>query len=151
KKYIQHNKQPLLMLKDSKDRYDRNEQAKSFITQELCLKNSNEKYAVPKKPENVIRIMTYNVHFWQGPQDNYLYEFNGKKYKYYYTGDDIVNVIKVIEPDILCLQEIQRTNYDDGTNTNPGSWGVYIDWNGIKNKLQTLGYIIDESKNYCSA
>nr|QBK86464.1 MAG: endonuclease/exonuclease/phosphatase family protein [Marseillevirus LCMAC102] len=50
-------------------------------------------HLIPQKSQNVIRFMTYNVHFWTDP--------SGKK-----TFDKFVTHIKNLQPDIIGLQEV---------------------------------------------
>lgn len=144
KKYIQTNKQPLLtntLSGKNEGRYDINKQNKAFVTQEVCLKDMSEDYMVPKKPNNTLRIMTYNVHYWQGPRDKNEYNVKGKKRKHLYNGDEIVNVIHALDPDILGLQEVMNIDVDN-------DWG-YINWTEISDKLKLIGYELNNS--FCGA
>jgi endonuclease/exonuclease/phosphatase family metal-dependent hydrolase len=51
--------------------------------------------AVPKSSENFIRVMTYNVHNFK--------QFGGKNDQF--TKDQILDIIRKEQPDILCIQE----------------------------------------------
>ncbi len=53
-----------------------------------------ENAKIPVKNESVCRIATYNVHFWRNPENTQD------------TMDEIIQVIKAINPDVLVLQEV---------------------------------------------
>ena len=126
KVFKQENVFPLSTAIQKDKRFIGPDQNSAYITQEICINNSSERYSIPEKPEGVIRIMTYNVHFWMGPKRQN--DFENK-------GNDIVMMINSINPDIICLQEVQ---IDDS-----------IGWNTIKTKFDK-NYVVSE-KYFCSA
>jgi len=139
--YVQSNKFPLLMKKENNGLYPRGDQNRAFITQELCLRDMSNQYDVPYKPDGVIRIMSYNIHYWQGPKDRDIYQnIEGRNRQHYYTGMDIVNIIKDVDPDILCLQEVINNDIDT-------DW-AYINWTVLKNELDKMNYNTDY---FCAA
>lgn len=147
-KDIQTNKQPLLsdMISEIKNQeFDINKQNKAFVVQEVCMKDMSEDYMVPTKPTQVIRFMTYNVHYWQGPRDKKNYTASGIKREHKYNGSEMVDVIAALNPDIVALQEVINTNIDN-------NW-AYINWDDIKNKLSLYGYTITNNNNlnFCAA
>lgn len=149
-KNIQTNKQPLLsdMVSEEKNKeFDVQKQNKAFVVQEVCLKDMSEEYMVPTKPNNVIRLMSYNVHYWQGPRDKKKYVINGSQKDHKYNGNEIIDVIASLNPDIVALQEVMNINIlNDG-------WS-YINWDEIRNKLLSYGYILTSENgklNFCGA
>ena len=123
--FVQENIRPLLTNIAAKGLYDTYTQAKAYVTQEICLRNSSIKYMIPKKPNNIIRIMSYNIHFWQEPR---------KEEKFINNQDLIIDVIRNIDPDIILFQEVEFMSIANKIN---------VDWKMARQNLQQLGYIVE--------
>jgi endonuclease/exonuclease/phosphatase family metal-dependent hydrolase len=83
-----------------------------------CQKLASLNKIIPKKDLSLVRVATYNVHYWTEP--------TGTESNF----DEIVNAIKMIDADIIILQEVNW-----GASTfNP--MGVQL----IKQSFEKLGY-----------
>ena len=67
----------------------------NFIAKYVGFRESSA-IEVPKSSENFIRVMTYNVHNFKRYED---------KLNDIFTKDEILNIIRKEQPDILCIQE----------------------------------------------
>ena len=94
--------------------YSKNESIKkgdqSFIND--CNKLSQENKKIPNAKGNIVRIATYNVHFWTDAQKNKNY-------------DGILKIILMINADILILQEV-----------------LLFDQKRIEEDFQKMGYYV---------
>lgn len=72
---------------------------------DLFIKNCRlfEKYNYVKKTPNQLRIMTYNVHMWQGVVG---FEKTWSDPQNHNNFDNIWQTIQIIDADVLCLQEV---------------------------------------------
>lgn len=79
-----------------------------------------ENAKIPLKAQNIVRVATYNVHFWRSPYGN----FGTRDLPGYtnYEVDKIIEVIKAVDADILILQEV--------------GGGVQEKWGSIKKMLE---------------
>lgn len=67
----------------------------------LCMKHSEKQLAVPEKShKDIIRVATYNVHRWRGPEKG-INDTIGTSFM------DIVDVIKSTNADVLIAQEAE--------------------------------------------
>ncbi len=97
-KFQEYSIHPVWYFTNTKQVLNRKEKVDKFRT--ICNQmGSTENSKIPVKTADICRVATYNVHFWRNP-----YEMWGKKDKNDF--DEIVNVIKVVNPDILILQEV---------------------------------------------
>ena len=82
----------------------RSDLIKSYITDQETYKYLNE-YILQDKPESVIRLATYNVHYWSKPHRHAPSSID--EYR------SIMNVIKEIKADILVLEEVSTALVSD--------------------------------------
>lgn len=66
-----------------------------FIADSIRLRNENSKIPIHHRGDHIFRVATYNVHFWIDALGNPSYE-------------NIMQVIKNINPDVLILQEVDN-------------------------------------------
>lgn len=72
-----------------------------------CNNGTLEKHndSVTKKLTQKVRIMTYNVHMWQGLTDQKK-QWTDQTHSYINNFTAIFKTIQDLDPDILCLQEV---------------------------------------------
>lgn len=70
-------------------------------------KNINENAKLNDKKDNILRIMTYNVHYFTYPN-------NDPRYDTFTNIEDIKSVVRKVNPDIICFQEYTGSHKFDG-------------------------------------
>jgi len=88
-----------------------------------CIAHASENEKIPHHTPNsdIMRIATYNIHFWRPPYDNIHSDFDFAKNDNF---DAVIQTIKNINADVLILQEV-----------------IIFDWMKIKTTLESLGYV----------
>lgn len=92
--------------------------------------------SVPKSSKDFIRLMTYNVHFFK--KFDYVKDVS--------TKDDILDIVRKEQPDILCFQEfLTRTkgiyNFKKAVNDVLGSKNMYF-YPTVGNDFESTGLAI---------
>ncbi len=107
---------------------DRQQKLKIFVDDVEKFQTENEKITPHFPSPQIIRIMTYNVHYWTDPfeQPNF---------------DNILKTIARINPDIVLLQEVSlgKTEFNQR------------DENEIINRFRKMDYIYGGRNTFCKA
>lgn len=108
-----------------------------FVSDTKNAHGENQKIPAHTKNNTVLRLASYNVHFWTDPKTSVD------------TIDPIIKVIKAINADVLMLQEV---NWGE----NPGSVSLstlvrHKTFKELKNELTAMGYLVDDAAFYRSA
>lgn len=86
-----------------------NKQNPSMKTQYRTITNqlgATENAKIPQKTSNTVRVATYNVHFWRNPYNSDWNNAQDLPGYVNYEVDKIIEVIKMVNADILILQEV---------------------------------------------
>lgn len=114
-----------------------------FIDDTNKAKMENSKIPAHKKNDKILRVVSYNVHFWTKTKE----PLTG------YTDDaiePILNVIRTLNADVLCLQEVSYGNHLGG--------GAYLSdkvkkktFDQLKQDFKAMGYLVDDAAFYQGA
>lgn len=90
-------------------------------------KYSKNNTIIPSKSDNVVRILSYNVHYWSDISASNI------------TNKYIIQKIKYLNPDVFGLQEVLiPPNGSNDVSSNLG-WSIKDVFKGLEYKIETIG------------